>query len=161
VAFVFAGDPSEADGASVFLEADRLESSLNFKSAKEGLAYPTYYEGLFPDLRKKITDTVTTARNAQKGLWKKDKTNKGFDVSSLNGVTDQAVILPKLFRRIVSFMGNGGSIAGFKQFLEANPDPVLELSNGHFTNLDTFVELQGTSVRLTVEPEGLIFQEKA
>jgi hypothetical protein len=161
VAFVFAGDPPEADGASVFLKTDRLESSLNFKSAKEGLAYPTYYEGLFPDLRKKITDTVTIARNAPKGLWKKDKTNKGFDVSTLSGVTDKAVILPKLFRRIVSFMGNGGGIAGFKQFLETNPDPVFELTAGHSTNLDTFVEVQGHTVRLTVEPERLIFKETA
>ena len=159
VAFVFAGDALEPDGTSVFLDPTRLERSLNYKTAREGLAYPTYYEGLFPDLRQKITTAVVAARNASKGLWAKDKTNTGVAVTSLSAVTTQAVILPKLFRRIVAFMGNGGTITGFKSFLASNPDPVFELSTGHSTNLDTFVQVQGTRVRLTVEPERLVFKE--
>ncbi len=162
VSFVFAGDTEEEDGAQIFLGPDRLEGGLNYKSALAGLAYPTYYTGLFPDLRQKITSAVTQARqtNGGIGIWKKDKTTKGFTVSGLKSVTDREVILPKLFRRIISFMGDGGSIAGFKNYLAANPDPVLELQTGHFTNLDTFVEVTGNKVRLTVEPEYLVFIEK-
>ncbi len=160
VAFVFAGDTEEDDGAQIFLRADRLESSLNYKSALAGMAYPTYYTGLFSDLRQKITSAVSRARHDGKGIWPKDKTTKGFSVSSLNSVTDREVILPKLFRRIVGFMGDGGSIDGFKDFLAANPDPLLELETGHFTNLDTFVEVTGNKVKLTVAPEGLVFVEK-
>lgn len=160
VSFVFTGEAAEADGKSVFLDADRLEQSVNYKSPLAGLAYPTYYTGLFSDLRKKITSAVAQARkNGGKGIWPKDKTTKGFTVSSLSSVTDDVVILPKLFRRIVKFMGDGGGVAGFKDYLAANPDPVLELSTGHFTNLDTFVELTGNQVKLTVEPENLVFIE--
>lgn len=161
VSFVFVGDIEEEDGVEVFLRPDRLEESVNYKSPLEGLAYPTYYTGLFPDLRKKLTSAVAQARKGGgKGIWPKDKTTKGFTVSSIASVTEKQVILPKLFRRIVSFMGNGGSIDGFKDFLAANPDPVLELKNGHFTNLDTFVEVTGEQVRLTVNPEDLVFVEK-
>jgi hypothetical protein len=159
VAFVFAGQAPEADGTSVFLDADRLEASLNFKSAKEGLAYPTYYSGLFHSLRRKITWGVTQAREGEKNIWKEDQTTKGFAVSSLSSVTDEVVILPKLFRRIVSYIGDGGGIDGFKDYLAANPDPVLELTNGQFTNLDTFIEVTRNQVKLTVEPENLVFME--
>jgi hypothetical protein len=161
VAFVFAGDAEEADGAQVFLHSDRLEDSVNYKSALAGMAYPTYYSGLFSELRKKMTSAVNKAQKGHgKGIWAQDKTSKGFTVSSLASVTDDEVILPKLFRRIVNFMGDGGNIDGFKDYLAANPDPVLELKTGHFTNLDTFVEVAGNKVKLNVEPEGLIFIEK-
>ena len=161
VSFVFAGDAEEEDGAEVFLRPDRLEDSVNYKSALAGLAYPTYYTGLFSDLRERLTAAVAQARKGSgKGIWPKDKTTKGFTVSSLSSVTDGVVILPKLFRRIVSFMGNGGAIDGFKDYLAANPDEVLELKTGHFTNLDTFVEVEGNKVKLTVEPEHLVFIEK-
>ena len=161
VSFVFACDAEEDDGAQIFLRPDRLEDSVNYKSALAGLAYPTYYSGLFPDLRKKLTSAVAKARKGHdKDIWSVDKTTKGFTVSSLASITEEEVILPKLFRRIINFMGDGGSIDGFKDYLAANPDPVMELKTGHFTNLDTFVEVIGNKVRLTVEPEHLVFIEK-
>jgi hypothetical protein len=161
VSFVFAGYAEEDDGAHIVLRPDRLEKSVNYQSVLAGLAYPTYYTGFFSDLREKITAAVAQARKGDgKGIWPKDKTTKGFIVSSLASVTDDVVILPKLFRRIINFMGNGGSIDGFKDYLAANPDPVLELKTGHFTNLDTFVEVTGNKVKLTVEPENLVFIEK-
>jgi hypothetical protein len=159
VAFVFAGDAAEDDGSSIVLSADRLEESVNYKSALAGLAYPTYYTGLFHDLRRKITAAVAQARQDEKGVWPEDKTTSGFTVSDLSAITELNVILPKLFRRLIGFMGDGGSIEGFKDYLAANPDPVLELQSGHFTNLDTFVEVTGEKVRLTVEPENLVFIE--
>ena len=159
VSFVFAGDPVEADGAQILLDAARLDQSLNLKSVQAGLAYPTYYEGLFPDLRQKFTDATMIVRAAKTQLWARDRTNAGTVVSTLEAVTTHHVILPKLFRRIISYIGHGGSIAGFKQYLADNPDPVFELTAGHSTHLDTFVELTGNKVRLTVEPERLVFKE--
>ena len=159
VAFVFAGDSQEDDGSKVFLTSKRLEQSVNFKSCETGNAYPTYYTGLFHDLREKLTSAVADARTAEVGLWPEDKTNIGFEVADIQSVTDANIILPKLFRRIVDYIGNGGSIAGFKEFLESRPDPVLDLRTSHFTNLDTFVEVIETLVRLNVEPENLVFIE--
>ncbi len=159
VAFVFAGDSQEDDGSKVFLTSKRLEQSVNFKSLETGNAYPTYYTGLFWDLREKLTSAVADARAAGVGLWPEDKTNIGFEVANIQSVTDTDVILPKLFRRIVDYIGNGGSIAGFKEFLESRPDPVLDLRTCHSTNLDTYVNVNGTFVKLEVEPERLVFNE--
>lgn len=105
------------------------------------------------------TAVAKTRTGGEKGIWSEDRTTKGFAVSNLSSVTETSVILPKLFRRIVSFMEGGGSIEGFKEFLAANPDQVMELNTGHFTNLDTFVEVRGHEVKLTVEPEQLVFIE--
>jgi hypothetical protein len=161
VSFVFAGSAPEADGAAVELKPARLKKSLNYKSVAAGLAYPTYYEGFFPDLRTTMTRAAVVARKAGKGLWPGDRTTKGFKVPNIAAVTDPHVILPKLFRRLVAFMGAGGSVAGFKQYLAKHPDPVCELTQGHGTHLDTFVEVTGNKVRLTVKPEQLVFKETA
>jgi endonuclease YncB( thermonuclease family) len=159
VSFVLAGDSQEDDGSKVFLTPSRLEQSVNFKSLQTGNAYPTYYTGLFGDLREKLTSAVAAARASRVGIWPDDKTNTGFEVADVQSVTDTNVILPKLFRRIVDYIGNGGIITGFKQYLESKPDPLLDLHTGHFTNLDTYVEVTGISVKLTVEPEKLVFME--
>lgn len=157
VSFVFAADSQEADGASVFFTPERLEQSVNLKSLDAGMAYPTYYTGLFPDLRERMTEVVRAARTIGKGLWPQDKTNDGFKVIDIASVIETNVIMPKLFRRIVDYIGNGGSIAGFKEHLAANPDPVLSLATGHFTNLDTFIEVTDDFVKLTAQPEDLVF----
>ncbi len=69
-----------------------------------GLAYPTYYEKLFPDLRQTMTVAVLVAREAGKGIWAKDATTKGFTVKNLKTLSDQAVILPKLYRRLIDYL---------------------------------------------------------
>jgi len=159
ISFVFAGDARGADGAAVTLGPKGLERSLNFQAAAAGLAYPTYYEGLFPDLRRKITRAVTAARKANLGLWPQDKTITGAAVPDISAVTTNDVILPKLFRRIVDYLEQSGSIQGFKEHLAQHPERVTDVKTGHFTNLDTFVQVQGDQVRLTIEPERLVFRE--
>jgi hypothetical protein len=160
VAFVYAGETDLEDGSDVFLEADLLRESLNYRSLREGLAYATYYQGLFPDLRNELTAAVTQARTAGRGLWPQDRTNTGFNVPNLDILTEDVVILPKLFRRIVSYLQGGGSMDRFKAFLALDPDPILILQTGHFTNVDTIVEVQDDFVRLTLPPEEVVFIPK-
>lgn len=157
VAFVFAGTAPEADGASIMLKAPRLRRSLNYKLLKAGLVYPTYYEGLFHDLRNALTTAAQSARKAKAGLWVRDATQKGFRVQGVSSITDEHVILPKLFRRMVDYLQGGGPITGFKEHLAANPDPLLILSSGHFTHLDTIVQVNGKRVKMTQPPENLVF----
>jgi len=157
VAFAFAGAAPEADGASLFLTPKRLKDSLNYQSVEEGLAYPTYYKGLFADLRDTITAAARTARLARRELWAVDATTTGFDVDDLSSVTDTHVILPKLFRRLVEFLRGGGTVAGFKAFVEARAEPIIVLSTAHFTHFDTIVEVQGKHVRLTEQAENVVF----
>lgn len=157
IAFAFAGSAPEADGAQVFFTPDRLRASLNFKSVAEGLAYPTYYSGLFPDLRAEMTTAALAARNAEREIWAEDVSNVGFDVPNLSAVTDEHVILPKLFRRLVEFMRGGGTLNRFKSFLEAQAEPVMIISTGHFTHFDTIIDVEQGRVRLTEPPENIVF----
>ena len=80
-------------------------------------------------------------------------------IKSLDSITEEAVILPKLFRRLVEYLGNGGTVDGFIDYLARNPDRVMVLPQAHFTHLDNLVELDGRTVRLTERPEDLVFAE--
>ncbi|MFC0408801.1 hypothetical protein [Roseomonas elaeocarpi] len=161
VAFVFAGDPPEADGAEVFLDAARLEESYNHLALREGLAYPTYYTGLFRELRDSLTAATGAARAAGLGLWPTDGTEAGFDATSLAVITDRVPILPKLFRRLVEYMVSFDTAVGFREKMEESAEPVLDLTEQNFTHFDSFIEQAAgsTRIRLTRPPEALVFDE--
>jgi endonuclease YncB( thermonuclease family) len=158
VAFAYAGAPAEADGSEIFLDVDRMRQSLNYQSLEEGLAYPTYYKGLFPDLRHAMTEAVGSARQANLEIWAEDRTNAGFGVGNLASITEQHVILPKLFRRLAEYLEAGGTVAGFKEFLEMKDEGITIISTTHFTHFDSVVEVDGDTVRMNEPPENLIFE---
>jgi uncharacterized protein (DUF952 family) len=162
VAFVFAGDPPETDGVDINLDTDRLRESYNYAALAEGYAYPTFYEGLFHDLRKTLTEASIEARGLKRQVWEIDRTHDGFEVATLSAITEQHAILPKLFRRLSQFMVSAGTAWGFKAWLAATPERVLDLRNDNFTHFDTFVEEASTpsgavQIRLTRQPEELVF----
>ena len=160
VAFVFAGETEEKDGALINLDESILKESLNYRLLARGMAYPMYYNGLFSDLRRPLTEAVTNAREQGKGLWPHDRTTRGFPVSDLNAITKEVAILPKLFRRIVDYMGEGGQINGFKEHLQKGCEPLVRIEQVHFTRLDAVVDVRGEKVRLAEPPENLIFMDK-
>jgi len=160
VAFVFAGETEEKDGAEITLDESVLKESYNYRLLTQGLAYPMYYNGLFSDLRLPLTEAVTSARAEGKELWPYDRTTKGFSVSSLKAITEEVAILPKLFRRIVDYMGAGGRIDGFKEHLQKGCEPLVRIQQVHFTRLDAIVDMRGEKVRMAEAPENLIFMDK-
>ncbi|KAB0676285.1 thermonuclease family protein [Aureimonas leprariae] len=157
IAFAFAGPADEEDGDDVFLDATGLAASYNQATLAAGLVYPTFYWGLFADLRNALAATARQARAEGKGVFAGDRTQSGVRVSSLASVTDDAVILPKLFRRLSDFLVATGTVEGFRAALEANREPVLDLTASNFTHFDTFVEQDGDIVRMTRLPEELVF----
>jgi endonuclease YncB( thermonuclease family) len=161
VAFVYSGAPAEADGASIHVNAARLKQSVNYTLLAEGLVYPTYYEKLFLELRQTLTTATKNARTQGEGLWPQDKTNSGVDVPAITAVTEQNIIMPKLFRRIAEYLETGGGIDkdGFMAFLQAKADRVWIISTGQRTHLDTFVQVAGSQVTLTQPPENIVFYE--
>lgn len=162
VAFVGRGDPPGDSGSSLFVGATELRRTANVRALRLGLAYPTYYRGLFADLRSTLTRAAGAARPG-KGLWARDRTRLGLTVESIEQVQRDGVILPKLFRRIVSYLalGDGSpSLAGLPGYLAQQDDRVFVLPEGHYTGFDTVVEVEGQTVRLARAPEDLIFEEK-
>jgi endonuclease YncB( thermonuclease family) len=163
VAFAFKGETKEEDGSDVLLDKSLLPKSANYHLLNTGLAYPTFYSKLYPDVRSQLAQAAQAARSANKGLWKEDKTSSGFVLESLKTITDEAVILPKLFRRLLGYLSiNDGSVAldGFKSYLESLNDKLIILPDGHVTGFDYVVNVEGQNLKLTQQPENLVFIEK-
>ncbi len=162
VAFAFKGETKQ-DGSDIFLDKSLLKKSANYHLLSTGLAYPTFYSKLYPDVRQELSAIAQTARSGNKGLWKEDKTNAGFDLESLETITDEVVILPKLFRRLLGYLAiNDGSVAldGLKSYLESSNDKLIILPDGHVTGFDYVVKVKGQNLKLTQQPENLVFIEK-
>jgi hypothetical protein len=124
--------------------------------------YPTYYSKLFVDLRAALNQAVAEARAADRGVWPDDLTTKGVTVDGLAVLTDAAVLLPKLFRRLVDYLSiNSGdvSLAGLPAYLAIRDDRVIVASTGQVTGFDNILEVDGQTVRATRPPEDLVFIE--
>jgi hypothetical protein len=161
VALAGRGDPPSRSGTQVNVNLTLLRRTANHRLMAAGLAYPTFYLKLFPDLRRELAKQAHQGR-PKTGLWALDRTQKGFEVESLATLTDDAVILPKLFRRLVDYLtlnDDDPALAGFPAYLAQRKDQVFILSTGHYTGFDYVVEVKKQVVRLTVAPEDLVFQE--
>ncbi|MGZ9932514.1 nuclease [Streptomyces sp. NC-S4] len=163
IAFAGRGEPPAASGTQVLVDVAMLELTLNHHLIKEGLVYPMYYNTLFHDLRNAITTATQKARTATppKGVWAEDSTVSGATVTGMSSITEHEVILPKLFRRLVDYLYLGDNdLSGFPAYLDQQADKFLILPTGQFTTgLDEVVQVSGTTVKMTRNPEDLVFDE--
>jgi endonuclease YncB( thermonuclease family) len=161
VALVGRGD---APGSGMLnVDVALLRETVNHHLLADGLAYPTFYTKLYADLRNELAAQSRAARSAKSGVFAEDLTEAGVTVESLATLTDTAVILPKLFRRLADYLHLNAadvSLAGFKAFLSQQADSLWVVSTGEKTTLDTLVDVSGQTVKLTREPEDLVFDEK-
>lgn len=153
-----------ADGA-VHLGVDELRRSVNYQLLAEGWVYPTFYAQLYVDLRDELAATARAARAAGSGVWAQDATLPGFTLRSRVQLTDELVILPKLFRRLAEYLTlddtGGVSLAGFPTFLDVHGDRLYTVPAGQATGLSTLVHRSRQTLTLTVPPEQIIFIEEA
>jgi endonuclease YncB( thermonuclease family) len=155
--------PPAAGGTWVHVTVEMLGQTANQRLMAAGLAYPTFYSKLFPDLRAELAAQAAEAARAGAGLWPQDRTQTGVEVVSLRTLTDEAVILPKLFRRLVDYLHIGGghpSLAGFRDYLAQRDDRLLIIPTAHRTGFDFVVAVDGQTVSLDVAPENLVFDER-
>ncbi|MGI5423160.1 thermonuclease family protein [Streptomyces sp. CA-179760] len=158
------GTPPGTSGTQINVDEALLRTTFNHHVLREGLAYPTYYTNLFPDLRDELTAAVRQAQAANKGLWQDDDTLGGATVTGIGSLQDDVVILPKLFRRLADYLYLGdpdnADLTGFPAFLDQAADEFWIISTGHSTTgLDTIVEIIDSKVRMTHPPEDLVFVE--
>jgi len=156
ICFLFSGDIDYKDGSDVHLDEDLLKQSINYRMIEQGYAYPEFYPELFHDLRKAMTRAVREARERKLGVWALDATS-GVTVDTLRKITDEFMIFPKLFRRLVTHLKSHPTVEGFKKLQERYREPVLDLSRHHFTHFDNLIFQQGSKVGLIVHPEDLVF----
>ncbi|MEV6197905.1 nuclease [Streptomyces sp. NPDC051920] len=153
-----------ASGSLVTVTAEHLRQTANHHQLAEGLAYPTFYRNLFVGLRRELSGAARRARQDGLGLWPSDQTRSGAKVEGPATLTESAVLLPKLFRRLADYLQlNDGdpSLEGFRAYLEQREDRLFVLSTGQWTGFDTIMDVtNGDTVRLNHPPEDLVFDEK-
>jgi hypothetical protein len=163
VALLGRGDAPTTSGQTLNVDVKLLRKTANHRLIATGLAYPTFYTKLYVDLRRELAKQAAAAREEGKGVFARDRTQKGVTVKSLATLTDDAVILPKLFRRLADYLhlnGDEPSLAGFMTFLSQQDDLLWVIPTGQKTSLDTVVAVSGQTVRLKRLPEELVFEEK-
>lgn len=163
VAFAFPGTHPAPDGSDVLLDSALLRQSANYHLLDQGLVYPTFYSMLYPDIRQEMAETAQARRAQRGGVWASDATTSGFEVTTFEDLTERLVLLPKLFRRLLDYLALGdGDIAldGFRDYVEQRDDRLVILPTGHVTGFDFVIDVQGQRVRLTEQPENLVFMEK-
>ena len=158
VSFAFAGGTADADGAKITLKSSMLRKSLNYKLLASGNAYPLFYDTLFAALRTTFTDVATKARSDKRGLWTADKSTTGLKLKDDALLEQTGVIFPKLYRRLTSYFTSGQTDpAGFLPWLAKTKEQVLDLTSGNFTHFDNVLAFSSGKIRLTREPDQLVF----
>src|SRR4051794_1791624 len=151
------------DGSSIYLDVDELHRSVNHQLLATGWVYPTFYSKLYVDLREDQAAAAVAARTAGKGVWEQDATLGGFRLQSRTQLTEDLVILPKLFRRLAEYLSldetGKVNLAGFPAFLAAHDDRLFTVPAGQATSLDTLVTGRGQTLTLTLPPEQIVFVE--
>ncbi|SNX55715.1 hypothetical protein SAMN06272735_0141 [Streptomyces sp. TLI_55] len=161
IALAGRGAPPGASGLEIDVDAAVLRTTLNHHMLTTGLVYPTFYRSLFTSLRAELTTAAKEAREAGRGLWPGDVTTTGAKITGLASLTDEAVLLPKLFRRLVDYLNLDMPLTCFPAFLAGVGDRFSILSTGErCVGLHRVVETSnGQTVRMTHPPEDLLFED--
>ncbi|MFF5897073.1 nuclease [Streptomyces argenteolus] len=162
IALAGRGAPPGDSGREIDVDPAVLRTTLNHHMLAVGLAYPTFYRSLFTSLRAEMTTTSAQARTEGRGLWASDDTLTGVKVAGLSTLTDEAVLLPKLFRRLVDYLNLGTPpLACFPAFLAGVGDRFSILSTGErCVGLHRAVETTNdAAVRMIRPPEDLLFED--
>ncbi|HEX6621234.1 MAG TPA: hypothetical protein VF024_16340 [Solirubrobacteraceae bacterium] len=105
-----------------------------------------------------MTHAATTARARGRGLWTSDRSELGLSVSDQAALERDAVVFPKLFRRLTEFLSRQvGPLDHFLPWLAAKREQVLDLPAGNFTHFDNVLNIDKSTVRLIRRPEQLVF----
>jgi hypothetical protein len=162
ICFVYSGDATEQDGASIFLDVDRMKESVNFQQLFRGHAYPLFYDTLFFDLRIALAEVAVRARTTGSNVWAADATNSGATYSGSGALEIMPPIFPKLWRRLDTYsrdsdIANPNSLGEFIEYLRSlREERVFIVSESRSTGFDDIISVDGDTVRMTTRPEDMV-----
>lgn len=162
ISFVFPGDAPEQDGASIFLEVERMKESVNFQQLSRSHAYPLFYDTLFFDLRLAMADEAANGRKEAKRIWSADATNTGTTYSGVASLETIPPIFPKLWRRLDSYSRSSdvafpNNLGEFEDYLDTlREERIFIVSEGRSTGFDDVLEIDGHIIKMTTLPEDII-----
>ncbi len=162
VGLAFGGEFHVARASRFGLTPEVVRSSANWHQLRYGHAYPIFYQDMPPALMAICSDASRAAQAEGLGFWPQDRTHGGFALTSLEALQHEAVLLPKLFRRLVDHVGgNGGqlSLTTFHAFLETRVGQVSLWRQQCSASFADLVEIDGAALRLLIAPDEIAFAE--
>jgi endonuclease YncB( thermonuclease family) len=162
VAFAFRGQFRASRTGHFELTPEVVRSSVNWHQLRHGHAYPIFYQDMSPALMALCSEASRAAQAERLGFWPEDRTHGGFALTSLDALKREALLLPKLFRRLVDHVGgNSGqlSLTTFRAFLEARIGQVSLWRESCSVSFADLVAIDGAALRLLVPPEDIAFAE--
>jgi endonuclease YncB( thermonuclease family) len=157
ICFAFSEMGGLEDGDEISAAELPLFDSINYQLARDGLVYPTFYDGMDRQIMAEIRLVVSEARADSRGIWAIDRTG-GFTLWNTHTIQQDVIIMPKLFRRFIAFFDRRSQFEAFPDYLKDNKDPVIFFSDGTKSDLGELLAQDGRTYGLTVKPEDIIFR---
>ncbi|MFB7477133.1 nuclease [Kitasatospora sp. NPDC056184] len=166
IALVGRGKPPAGtrSGERITVGVELLRETANHHLLARGLVYPTFYSSLPEVLRAELATVARQARVAKApgSVWQHDVTTDGAKVNGLASITDQQVLLPKLFRRLADYLRLfGPALDSFPAYLAGEGEEFrVPEQRAAVRGLQHLVEVSGDTVRMTRPIEDVVLVEK-
>ena len=164
IAFLFTGKAPERNGSSVWLTVDWMKESVNLRLVEAGLAYPSFYDTLFADLRETIKSAAASAKSRMLGLWPHDQTTNGVTWDGKDSFSNLDPIFPKIWRRLKRYAKESPEADTLNTFIDflrkGERDRLFIISESRCTDLDNIIKVKGSTIWLPYSPDDLIFIAK-
>lgn len=159
VSYVFPKSAKLTDGALMNSEDLPIEKSINFQLAREGLVYPTFYTTTDRTIAEKIRSVIARARTTKRGLWSIDRTSD-FTLYDIRTLEEDILLMPKLFRRLVSFFDNYAEFSKLEEYMAKQRDNLVLWDGTRKKSLADLMKFTGRRIQMSTPVEDILFSPK-
>jgi endonuclease YncB( thermonuclease family) len=159
VSYLFPKKTKLTDGAVMDSSELPVEDSLNFQLAREGLVYPTFYTTTDRLFAEKIRAAIGRARKTKRGLWSIDRTSD-FSIWDVRTLQEDVLILPKLFRRLVTFMDCYADFDQLETYMRKQRDNLQLWDGTKKRSLADLMTFSGRRMQMKTPVEDILFSPK-
>ena len=159
VSYVFPKSAKLTDGAVLDSATLPIEESLNFDLAREGLVYPTFYTTTDRVFAEKIRAVVARARKTKRGIWSIDRTSD-FTLWDIRTLQEDILLLPKLFRRLVSFFDGYSDFGKLGEYMAKQRDNLVLWDGTKKKSLAELMKISGRRIQMKTPIEDILFSPK-
>jgi len=159
VSYLFSKKAPLADGMVMDSSELPVEKSVNFQLAREGLVYPTFYTTTDRIFAEKIRAAISRARKTKRGLWSIDRT-ADFSLWDVRTLQEDILILPKLFRRLISFMDCYADFGQLEAYMKKQRDNLQLWDGTKKRSLADLMKFSGRRMQMKTPVEDILFSPK-
>jgi endonuclease YncB( thermonuclease family) len=159
VSYLFPKKARLTDGAVMESSALPVEDSINFQLAREGLVYPTFYTTTDRVFAEKIRAVISRSRKTKRGIWSIDRTSD-FSLWDVRTLQEDILILPKLFRRLISFIEGYADYGQLETFMRKQRDNLQLWDGTRKKSLADLMLFSGRRIQMSTPVEDILFSPK-